>query len=64
MKNNKLGVKRVFVNREALLRGERIEKTQAEMSAEEYEKFRDDFTDNLMRSLGFIKKPDLNDDTA
>jgi hypothetical protein len=62
MKKKKLATRRFFVSREALLRGERIEKKEDEMTPEEMEKFKKDFTDNFMKSLGFVKKSDLNDD--
>ena len=62
--SKELGIRRRYVNREALLKGERIEKAENEMTPDEIAKFKKDFTDNFMKSFGFVKRSDLNSDTA
>lgn len=50
-----LGTRRFYVNKAAYLKGNRIVKTDDEMTTKEKEQFRANFTDNLLRAFGFVK---------
>ena len=59
-----LGTRRFYVNKEAYLSGNRIVKTDDEMTDREKEQFRANFTDNLLRAFGFVKKSEVNNNNA
>lgn len=59
-----LGTRRFYVNKAAYLKGNRIVKTDDEMTTKEKEQFRTNFTDNLLRAFGFVKKSEVENNNA
>lgn len=53
-----LNVKRIFVSRRSLIEGNRIEKSEQEMTSEQMDAFKLDFTDRWVNMFGFVKKSD------
>ena len=53
-----LNVKRIFVSRRSLIEGNRIEKSEQEMTSEQMDAFKSDFTDRWVNMFGFVKKSD------
>ena len=59
-----LGTRRIYVNKAAYLKGNRIVKTDDEMTTKEKEQFRTNFTDYLLRAFGFVKKSEVENNNA
>jgi hypothetical protein len=55
MTRNELKIERIYVNLEALVQGERIEKAESEFTEEELKEIRCKQTDKLMESFGYIR---------
>lgn len=63
-KQQELKVRRVFVSREGLLRGERIEKKEEDFTPGEMTEWKRKTLDTYITNLGYVKITETENDTA